>query len=113
MVVIFVWLSLVLLLSIIPTRGLQTGHPADKVIHFVIYGITAVMFLRILRFKTSLTKSIVVSIVLASMYGFVIELIQSAIPWRECSFSDMIANISGAAFFSILYAITYSYRKKI
>jgi VanZ family protein len=111
--VILVWLSLVLLLSIIPTRGLQTGHQADKIIHFVMYGITAVMFLRILRFKTSLTRSIVVSIILASAYGFVIELLQSAVPWRECSFSDMIANISGAALFSILYALTYSYMKKI
>ena len=113
MVVIFVWLSLVLLLSIMPTRSLQTGHPADKVIHFVIYGITAVMFLRILRFKTSLTKSIVLSIILASMYGFVIELLQSAIPWRKYSFSDIIADVSGAVLFSLLYVLKEFYRKKI
>jgi VanZ family protein len=110
---IFVWLSLVLLLSIIPTRDLQTGYPTDKVIHFVIYGITAVMFLRILRFKTSLTKSIVLSIILASMYGFVMELLQSAIPWRKYSFSDMMSNVSGAVFFSLLYVLKEFCRKKI
>ena len=113
MVVIFVWLSLVLLLSVVPTRGLQTGYPIDKVAHFVMYGITAIMFLRVLRFKASLTKSIVLSISLASLYGLVIELIQSAIPWRECSLADMIANFSGAVFFSILYALKAFYRKKI
>ncbi len=110
---IFVWLFLILLLSIIPTRGLQTEHPIDKVIHFVIYGITAVMFLRILRFKTSLTKSIFLSIIFASLFGFVIELIQCAIPWRECSFSDMVANISGAVLFSLIYVVNEFYRKKI
>jgi VanZ family protein len=111
--VIFVWLSLVLLLSIIPTKGLQTGHPVDKIIHFVIYGITAVMFLRILRFKTSLSKSIVLSIILASMYGFLIELLQSALPWRQYSFSDIMANVSGAVFFGVLYVLRELYRKKI
>ena len=113
MVVIFVWLFLVLLVSIIPTRGLQTGYPTDKVIHFVIYGITAVMFLRILRLKTSLTKSVFLSIILASLFGFVIELIQSVIPWRECSFSDVMANVSGAVLFSLLYVLNEFYRKKI
>jgi VanZ family protein len=77
------------------------------------YGIMAILLTKNFRSKASMKKSAFFSIILASLFGFVIELIQSVIPWRECSFSDMIANISGAAFFSILYAITYSYRKKI
>ncbi len=112
MVVIFVWLFVVLLLSIIPTKGLQAGH-TDKVIHFVIYGITAIMFLRILLFKMSLSKAVFLSIILASLFGFVIELIQYAIPWRECSFSDVVANVSGAVLFSLIYIVNEFYRKKI
>lgn len=113
MFVIIVWLSFVLLLSVIPTSGLRTGYPIDKIVHFVIYGITAGMFLRVLRSKASLTKSIVLSISLASLFGLVMELIQSVIPWRECSFADMMANFSGAVFFCILYVLKGFYRKKI
>jgi len=82
-------------------------------VHFVIYGITAVMFMRILRFKASLAKSIVLSISLASLFGLVMELIQAAIPWREYSPADMMANFSGAVFFTVLYVIKDFYRKKI
>jgi VanZ family protein len=47
------------------------------------------------------------------MYGFVIELLQSAIPWRKYSFSDMMSNVSGAVFFSLLYVLKEFCRKKI
>ena len=113
MVVIFVWFSFVLLLSVIPTKDVPTGHPTDKIIHFIIYGITAILLMKNLRSKMSLKKSAVLSLTVASLFGLIIELIQAAIPWRECSFSDMIANVAGAVSFSFLYALMDYYRKKI
>jgi VanZ family protein len=77
------------------------------------YGIAAVLFMKDFRSKTSMKKSAVLSIIIASLYGFVIELIQSAIPWRECSFSDMMANVGGAVFFTLLYILVGYYREKI
>jgi len=107
------WLFLVLVFFTIPVKDLQTRYLSDTVIHFVMYGITAVLFMKNSRSKASMKKSAVLSIIFASLFGFVIELIQSAIPWRECSFSDMMANVSGAVFFTLLYILTSYYRKKI
>ncbi|MEW6213984.1 MAG: VanZ family protein [Nitrospirota bacterium] len=111
MVITLIWLLVILFLSIIPAGGPQIDTPLDKIIHFIVYGITAVVFLRVLRLKVSLTKSIVLSIIFASLYGFAMELLQSALHWREFSFSDELANISGALFFGIIYAVT-DYRRK-
>lgn len=105
MVFISIWLLVILFLSIIPAEGLQTDSPLDKIVHFVIYGITAILFFRGLRLKIPLTRAIVVSIILASFYGFAMELLQLLLPWRQFSFSDGVANISGALFFGIIYAV--------
>lgn len=102
-----------LLLSIIPTGDLPTEDQTDKISHFIVYGITAILFLRVLRLKTTLTKSILLSIILASFFGFAMELIQSMLPWREFSLLDELANIIGAFFFSILYVLGDYYRKKL
>lgn len=115
MILILVWLFVVLLLSIIPTGGLQTGFsfPADKIIHFIIYGITAIIFFRALRLRMILIKAMVLSISFASLYGFAMELLQSELPWRGCSYLDEVANMSGAVFFSVIYALMDYRRKKI
>ena len=88
-----------------PVKGIQTKHLSDTAIHFVLYGITAIIFIRSLRSKTSIIKSAILSIILASLYGLAIEVLQSAMPWRECSFSDVMANLSGSIFFSVLYVL--------
>ena len=106
-----IWLLVILFFSIIPTRGPQTNLPLDKLIHFVVYGITAVIFFRGLRLRVSFNKSIAFSVILASSYGLAIEILQSAIPWREFSFLDEVANVSGASSIGIIYAVM-SYRKK-
>ena len=113
MILIVIWLFVVLFLSVIPTRGPETGYPLDKLIHFVLYGITAIIFYRVLRLRTSLIKSTVLSIILASFFGLAMELLQSVLPWREFSLLDELANIGGAFFFSILYALRDYYRKKL
>ena len=113
MILTLLWLFLVLVFSTIPVKGLQTRHLSDTVIHFVMYGIAAVLFMKDFRSKTSMKKSAVLSIIIASLFGLVIELIQSVIPWREYSFSDMMANVSGAVFFTLLYILVGYYRKKI
>jgi VanZ family protein len=107
------WLFIVVILSVMPVKGVEGRYPTDKVIHFVMYGITAIVFLRNLRPKASIIKSGILSIILASLVGFAMEVIQSAIPWREFSLADELANISGAVFFTIFYVLKYFYGKKI
>lgn len=105
------WLLVVLFLSVIPTGGSNTEHSKDKIVHFLLYGITAVIFYRFLKFRFSLSKTVVLSVGLASFYGFTMELLQALLPWREFSFSDGIANFIGAFLFGVLYAIKENYRK--
>jgi len=106
MILILLWLFVVLLLSIMPSGGLQTGFPIDKIIHFIIYGITTIILFRVLKLRMSLIKAMGLSIGIASLYGLAMELLQSQLPWRECSFLDEVANISGAMFFSFIYVLT-------
>ena len=113
MILTVIWLFIVLLLSIIPTKDLPTEDQTDKVVHFIIYGITALLFLKVLRLRTTLTKSIILSVGLASFFGLVMELLQSILPWREFSLLDELANIGGAFFFTILYVLRDYYRKQL
>ncbi len=113
MVLTIIWLLIVLFFSVIPVQGLQTEHPTDKITHFVIYGITAIIFFRILRTKMSLVKTTAVSIIFASLYGLAMELIQHVLPWRQFSLSDEASNFSGALVFSVIYAIRECNRKRL
>ena len=113
MVLTIIWLLIILFFSVIPVKGLQTEHPADKITHFVIYGITAIIFFRILRTKMSLVKTTAVSIIFASLFGLAMELIQYVLPWRQFSLSDEASNFSGALVFSVIYAIRECNRKRL
>jgi VanZ family protein len=113
MVLTIIWLLIVLFLSVIPVQEPQTGYPADKIVHFVIYGITAIIFSRILRTKMSLVKTTAVSIIFASLYGLAMELIQHVLPWRQFSLLDEASNFSGALVFSVIYAIREYNRKRL
>jgi VanZ family protein len=94
-------------------KGPQIGLPIDKIIHFVLYGIAAMLFFRVFRSKISLPKSAVLSISLASMYGLAMEILQYALPWRKFSLFDEVANIIGASLFGILYCLREYQRKKL
>jgi VanZ family protein len=107
------WLFIVVILSVMPVKGIETGYPTDKIVHFIMYGITSIVFLRNLRSKPSIIKSGILSIILASAVGFAMEIIQSVIPWREFSLADELANISGAVFFTAFYVLKDFYRKKV
>lgn len=113
MVLTIIWLLIILFFSVIPVQGLQTEHPADKIAHFVFYGITAIIFFRILRTKMSLVKTTAVSIIFASLYGLAMELIQHVLPWRQFSLLDEASNFSGALVFSVIYAIREYNRKRL
>lgn len=97
---LLLWLLIVLILSIIPVPETDVGpKDLDKVVHFVIYGITAMIFWRFFYNKTQSHRKIgLISIVAASIYGLLIEIIQSFLPYRSFSVSDIISNFLGAIF---------------
>ncbi len=104
--VLISWLFLVLAVSLmpVPETGIEERN-LDKTVHFVIYGITAMLFLRVL-YKDSRKLCIdgLISIGSASLYGFLIEIAQSLIPYRSFSIGDILFNFLGALFFVIVFS---------
>lgn len=99
------WLFLVTVSSLIPVPEVDVGpQDLDKLIHFIIYGITAILFLRVfLLWYHNIRMINSVSIVASSLYGFIMELIQSFLPYRTFSLSDMLWNLLGAITFVTLW----------
>jgi VanZ family protein len=98
------WLVFLLVLSFLPVKGPETDLPADKVGHFIAYGITAVLFCRYFMARVGPARAVVFSVVSASCYGALIEIFQGLTPYRQFSFADMAANTAGAVVFGLAYA---------
>lgn len=94
------WLLIVLILSVMPVPETDVGPKGlDKFVHFALYGITALLFWRFFYNKTWSRRKIgLISIVSASLYGLLMEIIQSFLPYRTFSVSDIISNFLGAIF---------------
>ncbi|MFN3395367.1 MAG: VanZ family protein [Thermodesulfovibrionales bacterium] len=104
---LILWLFAVLIFSIIPSPETDVGpENLDKLIHFIIYGITAILFLRFFSERYQRDKLTgPASIVAASFYGLMMEIFQSFLPYRSFSLSDMLSNLLGAAVFVTLWNI--------
>lgn len=96
------WLIIVLLLSVlpIPEIGLFPSFPLDKIVHFILYGFTAILLYNFLRRRYSARRSILYSIAISACYGAILECVQFFLPYRTFSMADMAANALGAAVFA-------------
>jgi VanZ family protein len=102
--ILLIWLTVLFAVSVMPLAGLKTELPADKVEHFVAYGITAVLFFR--QFATKHDNAAFRrSVAYATAYGVLLEVVQACIPYRQFSFADMLANAAGAIAFSVVYRL--------
>ncbi len=75
------------------------GVPEDKVAHFFIFGVMVFVVYHALGFelrKWPRARLIVVSIVVASALGALLELVQYTIPYRDAEFLDWVADTLGA-----------------
>lgn len=103
------WLVIVFILSVAPIPGfvILSSLPMDKIAHFVLYGVTAVMLYRFLRTRYSAKRSILYSIAVSAFYGALLECVQFFLPYRSFSTADMAANTLGAVVFTGVYFLTY------
>jgi VanZ family protein len=72
----------------------------DKLVHFLAYGLLAVLLFRALWPDESRPIPLwllVLGVVLATVYGAAEEFHQNLVPTRECDWLDMAANGAGAA----------------
>src|SRR3989304_5432211 len=91
-----IWLLFVLALSVLPIEGGAKVPQADKIMHFIMYAITCVLFFSVLAHKMPFRKALILSVLLSVGYGAVMEVIQAYMPPREFSYLDMAANAAGA-----------------
>ncbi len=101
---LIVWMLFVLVVSIVPVSGPQTDLPSDKIAHFIVYGLTAVLMARYFAGKLPWKKAVYTAVVSAALYGGFIEVLQYFMPPRSFSFGDMAANAAGALVFAAVYA---------
>lgn len=104
MIFLIIWLITIFIASVISISVPKTVHNADKVVHFVLYGLTSIFFYRYFIKASSINKSILLSILCASAYGGALELLQHFLPRRTFSFGDMAANAAGAVLGCLVYA---------
>jgi len=84
--------GIILYFSIVPLQG--AGAFGDKSLHmFAFFVLTTLIYFSIHKNKCALPNAILVALV----YGIMIEIIQSGIPGRVASLSDVMANIIGSA----------------
>ena len=79
---------------------------ADKLFHFGAYAVLGVLFYRAyqtLPIKNNFQLIVQLSMISASLYGVSDEIHQSFVPYREGSFSDVIADVLGAVCGVYLY----------
>jgi len=97
-----IWLSALFAVSVLPVSGPRTELPADKIAHFIAYGITALLFFRHFVMRRH-RNAFWLSVFAAAAFGVSMEVVQSFVPYRQFSFGDMVANASGALVSSVGY----------
>lgn len=125
---LFMWLAVVLVLSVYPFEGVRAGFLfADKALHFIIYAITCALFYTVLkesrrphsmsgiagagvaRWKVSV---LLLSVVLTSVYGLLMEVMQGFVTARSFSLWDGVTNTLGAVSAAVYINITVKRRRR-
>lgn len=78
---------------------LETVIPEDKVAHFFIFGAMVFVVYHALAFELAEWKRsrlIVASVLVTSLLGGLLELVQYTIPYRDAEFLDWVADTLGA-----------------
>jgi hypothetical protein len=100
-----VWIAVLTIGSLVPLEGVDLGGNRDKIVHFIAYFFTALLFY--FSFRLRFKRADIYAVLFAFGYGALIELAQSLVPGRECSLGDLAANLSGVLFFFALYRILW------
>lgn len=93
------WAVLIFTASSFSTSGLPPTFPhADKLAHFIIYGILALLLYRAFRMERNFgpLAAVFMSVLIASAYGALDEFHQCFVPSRSTDILDWMADTLGA-----------------
>ncbi len=102
--VFIIWVIATFVLTSIPRMRLFTGiSHFDKISHFLIYGVSGLLFSCYLR-EGNLPREMIFiyTVMLITLIGGVDEIHQRWVPFRVPSFYDLVADVSGGIFGSVL-----------
>lgn len=95
-----IWLAMVLFISVYPLEQDSLSFPhADKLMHFIIYAITSLLFYTYLKESKTLLyrrNAVLFAVLFASAFGLLMEFAQRFTATREFSLLDMAFNALGA-----------------
>lgn len=107
---VLLWLAIILALSVYPAQSGTTEGYADKLFHAVVYAITCLLFYS--TFKGRLGRwTLILSVLLATGYGLLMEVSQEALGDRNFSAYDALANFVGAAAAALYIMTSRRYRR--
>ena len=100
-----IWLLFITAISLIPIAPVAKELPknSDKIAHFLIYFITAMLFYY--GFKDIIYKPLFSSVIISLTIGIIIEFLQLLVPYRSFSLSDVVADFAGAITFYLIFWI--------
>ncbi len=108
-----IYMIVVLIFSVFtPPRGVDTFTGLDKVLHFLLYGLMGLLWVRV--FLTRRTHGFgggrprgvaLKALAITFLYGLIIEFVQNFLPAREASLYDALANGAGAIAGVLLYSL--------
>ena len=98
------WTLFILVLSAIPGKDLPEVDifQADKLVHALMYGILCWLWLKVFRYGWM--KSVILSLVLCSLFGMGMELMQeTCFEDRYFDWMDVLANETGIVLVPVLF----------
>ncbi len=103
--------TVLMLYPVMPNDYISSLYPVnfnDKVEHGIVFFILAFLLNR----TSDQHKKRLRNVIVLSLFGIMIELIQYYIPHRSTSISDALANIAGILVFQLLFSIYLYFIKR-
>lgn len=114
-----VWALVIFVLCAMPSEDIPNPSwdipHLDKLVHFGMFFVMAVLFCSELKFSTNLTQSkiIVINVIFTFIYGGAIEVLQQHVFQRSGDVADLLADIVGATVGCVCYPVIDQRKRKI
>ena len=100
-IVLLLWTLIIFLLTLTPLPAnpyTGTAH-LDKMVHFLLFGIFAYIFIKSRAEEFEKRKLLIISFCVSAFFAGMIELLQNFSPGRSCDFWDFFAGAIGSVCF--------------
>lgn len=113
-----IWALVIFVLCAMPAEDIPNPHlnipHLDKVVHFGMFFIFAILLCNELEYQTKLTlrKIYLITVCISLIYGGVIELLQKCFFNRSGDMLDLLADVFGAIAGCLLYPVLKRWKEK-